>query len=428
MVGKVDQVLEYIEALSPGVRVSVRQLARELSVSEGTAYKAVCQAKERGLVQSKPKSGTVRVLPVAEYHEKQKLSGLVERLNLTVMTGSNKLNQEIGTVVLGDGSRDQLMEQLAAAEGMPLCIVGERPDIIECAVTAGIGVLVTGGTTVNDVLLKQAEESGCILLASEKDSVSLLFQIAGEMERKTDRDDLSDRAGDWMEEPLYLYHNDVAADWHRLYRPVFSAFSKCAVVDDERKICGTVDALQVNSAELTSKIASLYLSDGHCLAEEEDIPVSVLADRMLETKTLIAYLTREGVVSGIITAGDLLRYYRMKIKEALTRTEEITFETLTDYSKDEPREYKVHLPEYDHGREDIWMFILPRAAILYGQELKGCICECETGSYYRLTGDFGRDDLSVICEVVSREEEKCILSAALYNGKKCCARGTFIIR
>jgi predicted transcriptional regulator len=59
---KNDLVLNYIESLADGTRVSVRELSATLQVSEGTAYKAVKEAEQRGLVVVKPKAGTVRIV------------------------------------------------------------------------------------------------------------------------------------------------------------------------------------------------------------------------------------------------------------------------------------------------------------------------------------------------------------------------------
>ena len=58
---KNDIVLSRIEATEPGTKISVRGLASELDVSEGTVYKAIKEAEQRGLVITKPKSGTFRI-------------------------------------------------------------------------------------------------------------------------------------------------------------------------------------------------------------------------------------------------------------------------------------------------------------------------------------------------------------------------------
>lgn len=47
---KHEQILDYIAQLSVGEKISVRQIAKALHVSEGTAYRAIKEAENQGLV------------------------------------------------------------------------------------------------------------------------------------------------------------------------------------------------------------------------------------------------------------------------------------------------------------------------------------------------------------------------------------------
>ena len=58
---KHELILKYIETLPVGTKVSVRQIAKDLEVSEGTAYRAIKQAENVGLVSSIPKEATIRI-------------------------------------------------------------------------------------------------------------------------------------------------------------------------------------------------------------------------------------------------------------------------------------------------------------------------------------------------------------------------------
>lgn len=60
-VTKYETLLHHIEGLKPGTKISVRKLAKEMSVSEGTAYRAVKEAESIGIVITKERIGTVRV-------------------------------------------------------------------------------------------------------------------------------------------------------------------------------------------------------------------------------------------------------------------------------------------------------------------------------------------------------------------------------
>lgn len=58
---KESKIIQYIESLPSGVRISVRNLAADLGVSDGTAYKAIKTAEALHLVETRPRVGTVRI-------------------------------------------------------------------------------------------------------------------------------------------------------------------------------------------------------------------------------------------------------------------------------------------------------------------------------------------------------------------------------
>ena len=55
------KIISHIKKLKVGTKISVRQLASELSVSEGTAYRAIKDAQLGGYVCTVPRVGTIRI-------------------------------------------------------------------------------------------------------------------------------------------------------------------------------------------------------------------------------------------------------------------------------------------------------------------------------------------------------------------------------
>jgi len=49
---KHEQIIAFIESLPVGEKLSVRLIAKELQVSEGTAYRAIKEAENNGLVST----------------------------------------------------------------------------------------------------------------------------------------------------------------------------------------------------------------------------------------------------------------------------------------------------------------------------------------------------------------------------------------
>jgi DNA-binding Lrp family transcriptional regulator len=58
---KHEEILKYIRDLQVGTKVSVRSIASDLNVSEGTAYRAIKEAENWGLVSAIPRVGTIRI-------------------------------------------------------------------------------------------------------------------------------------------------------------------------------------------------------------------------------------------------------------------------------------------------------------------------------------------------------------------------------
>ncbi|MEH7082908.1 helix-turn-helix domain-containing protein, partial [Neobacillus drentensis] len=52
MATKHEQILQYIDELPIGEKISVRQIAKAMTVSEGTAYRAIKEAENKGYVST----------------------------------------------------------------------------------------------------------------------------------------------------------------------------------------------------------------------------------------------------------------------------------------------------------------------------------------------------------------------------------------
>ena len=61
MATKHEQILQYIDGLPIGEKISVRQIAKALNVSEGTAYRAIKDSEVKGYVSTIERVGTIRI-------------------------------------------------------------------------------------------------------------------------------------------------------------------------------------------------------------------------------------------------------------------------------------------------------------------------------------------------------------------------------
>ena len=158
-------VLKYIESLPEGSRISVRELSAKLLVSEGTAYKAVKEAEQMGLVMVKPKAGTVRICVQQPNYEKSiSAADTARMLGLSVSAGKANLNRRIRRLIICDGSRQDLLRQLENMEpSSSLCLCGDRPELQTEVLERGANLLLTGGVRPSWVLANLAERKGLLV-------------------------------------------------------------------------------------------------------------------------------------------------------------------------------------------------------------------------------------------------------------------------
>lgn len=424
--GKQEAILKYITELPAGERISVRRLAKTLAVSEGTAFKAIRRAEAEGLVQTRAR-GSVRVQGRGgDTAPRETLRAAANRLGLSLLAGAAFADTPPGAPVLADGDEAQLRQALTQAGERPLCLVGNRPELVRAAVAAGADVVVTGGAPVGHTELLSAEARGVCVLASPQDSLTVLARLA-QPHGAVPADGGRGTAAGWMRTPLYLYYDDIVADLYRLYRPVFSMFSKCAVVNNDLGICGAVDSIQTLTSSPSQKIAKLYLPDGQdCFTADESTPMETLADRMIAAGTATAYITRDGQLCGLVTANDALRFFRRRDPAGeILSGRGVKLEAI-DRDKAGLRLFAATLPEAPEGaeaaRQDMLFSLLLRAARLQSEELLGAPCAVSSGTFYALEKKCASGELLISFELLKRTPITCTLECEIYDELACYAR------
>ena len=306
---KNDLVLDYIENLPDGTRVSVRELSAQLHVSEGTAYKAVKEAEQRGLVLVKPKAGTVRVSSEQSTFENAvSASEVIRLLGLAVYAGKDQMNRQIRKLIICDGTEQSLSRQLAGQNPEAcLCLCGDRPEMQTAVLEQGANLLLTSGAKANWIQVNLAERSNLLILASAQSTYSLVRLFDVEFADRSDYSD-SGQVAAWMQTPDYLYYNDILADWQRLYTDS-SLAKEYPVVDDDLGLYGGLDLWQAGGAVPSQKIRSVMADRSQLVRVSGHDSLTDVAKRFITENESLAAVMDGDTVQGIITSNDLLRYY-----------------------------------------------------------------------------------------------------------------------
>lgn len=98
---KHQEILSYLEELPVGKRVSVRSISNHLGVSDGTAYRAIKEAENRGIVETRPRSGTIRVKSQKVAIERLTFAEIAEVTSSEVLAGQEGLEREFSKFSIG---------------------------------------------------------------------------------------------------------------------------------------------------------------------------------------------------------------------------------------------------------------------------------------------------------------------------------------
>lgn len=357
---KNDIVLSRIEATEPGTKISVRGLASKLDVSEGTVYKAIKEAEQRGLVITKPKSGTFRIESDVDSDScAVTLSELVSALGVSCAAGRKSLGCTIDNIVICDSDEAQLLSRLEYADpSRTLCIVGKRPDFQTLIIQSRAHMLITGGGRPSDYHIVKAEKNGvCILTALQNTyAIMKLFDSQFSSARLADEDA---PVSEWMQAPNYLYRNDYVADWQRYYDEQFPGMRSFPVVDEELHLCGGIDIPRTFAAGHTQKLSTLVSQDARLLTVDAQSSVREAARKMMLSGSSFAAVLRDDKMEGVFYASDLIRYFMYLGTESMSDYASFLVPA-PEYSNEDRRVYELRVPEAELANMDI----LPTALML----------------------------------------------------------------
>ena len=162
---KHEQIIKYIESLSVGHKISVRQIAKDLNVSEGTAYRAIKEADNQGLVASIDRVGTVRIERKSrEQIENLTFNEIVKIVDGQVLGGKQGLYKTLSKFAIGAMELNDVVKYLTKNT---LLIVGNRADVQMEALKRGSAVLITGGFEANEDIINYADEHELPIISSK---------------------------------------------------------------------------------------------------------------------------------------------------------------------------------------------------------------------------------------------------------------------
>lgn len=307
---KHELILKYIETLPVGTKVSVRQIAKDLEVSEGTAYRAIKQAENVGLVSSIPKVATIRIeQPVKKQLEDMTLHEINLIVEGSFLTGQN-YSARIPKSFAVCFSKEELLGKHVGSN--TLVIVGNVEELQSLAVKRGAALLVVGGTVPSARVLRQAEDTGTPVMASPYDAFETISMINKAIYERLVQQDLV-RIGDIMKRDVAtLYPYDTILDWHEL--TLKSGHSNFPVINGENKLLGIVTPLSVTG--MSSNMPISEVMDTEMLTARADNLVSHISRLLVwEDCDMIPVVDDDSHLVGVVNRQDIIQALQQTQKQ-----------------------------------------------------------------------------------------------------------------
>ncbi|HHY20598.1 MAG TPA: CBS domain-containing protein [Bacilli bacterium] len=305
---KHEQILQYINELEIGEKISVRQIAKELNVSEGTAYRAIKEAENQGFVSTIERVGTIRIeKKKKENIEKLTFAEVVNIVDGTVLGGRQGLYKTLNRFVIGAMKLDAMMRYVEAGN---LLIVGNRFQVHRLALEAGAAVLITGGFDTSEEVKKLADELELPIISTSYDTFTVATMINRAIYDQLIKKEIVtvDDILIPLQDTYYMTTTNTVEKWHELNAK--TRHSRYPVVDENFKIQGMVTAKDVMGVSKQTPIEKV-MTKNPITGNERTSVASVAHVMVWEGIELLPVIDQQKKLLGVISRQDVLKALQM---------------------------------------------------------------------------------------------------------------------
>ncbi|UJL45055.1 CBS domain-containing protein [Virgibacillus sp. NKC19-16] len=304
MATKHEQIIQHIIALPIGNKISVRGIAKDLNVSDGTAYRAIKEAENQGIVSTIERVGTIRIeRKKKENFERLTFAEVINIIDGQVLGGREGLHKTLNKFVIGAMELDAMMRY---TEADSLLIVGNRVKAHELALNEGAAVLITGGFDTEDHIKRLADERELPIISTSYDSFTVATMINRAIYDQLIKKEIV-FVGDIFtpfEEAFYLDAKDTIKQWYELNQQ--STHTRFPVVDDKKQVIGMVTSKDIISKDSNALIEKVMSKNP--LAVQEKTSLASVAHMMVwEGIEVVPVVGQADKLLGIISRQDVLK-------------------------------------------------------------------------------------------------------------------------
>lgn len=299
---KHQELLDYIDDLEIGKKVSVRGLANRLHVSDGTAYRAIKEAQSRGLVSINDRSGTTRIANQAQRVIETLTFGEISKIaSAEVMAGETGLTQVFSKFAIGAMTKQNIRKYLTHGG---LLIVGDRTDIQLLALDEENAVLITGGVDIEPEVLARANAQGIPVLRTDFDTFTVASRINRALSNELIKKEITTVADVYQSKAATLLEKSTVKDYLDLVKKTNQ--SRFTVLNKDNAVVGVVSMRDVTGKKNSTTIDKVMTPNPR--VAKFDMTVASTSQKMIfDGYDMMPVINADQTFAGIISKSDMLR-------------------------------------------------------------------------------------------------------------------------
>ncbi|MBD8068964.1 CBS domain-containing protein [Bacillus sp. PS06] len=308
MATKHEQILQYIDELPVGEKISVRQIAKDMAVSEGTAYRAIKEAENKGYVSTIERVGTIRIeRKKKENFEKLTFAEVVNIVDGQVLGGRTGLHKTLNKFVIGAMKIDAMMRYTGAGN---LLIVGNRTKAHEYALNTGAAVLITGGFDTDEQVKKLANEVELPIISTSYDTFTVATMINRAIYDQLIKKEivLVEDILTSIDQTIFLKNTDTVGHWHQYNQE--TGHGRFPVVDSQMKVVGIITSKDVMGRDPSFPVEKLMTKQPMTVNEKTSV-ASASHMMVWEGIEVLPVVNQNNKLQGIISRQDVLKALQM---------------------------------------------------------------------------------------------------------------------
>lgn len=381
MLTKHEQILQYIENLDIGHKISVRQIAKALGVSDGTAYRAIKEAEVQGLVNTIERVGTVRIEKKQRSDiERLTFAEVVNIVDGTVLGGRSGLHKTLNRFVIGAMKLEAMMRYVEPGN---LLIVGNRDNVHHISLERGAAVLITGGFDATEKVKALADELELPVISSSYDTFTVASMINRAIYDRLIKKEIL-LVEDMLakeHKPTYLLASDTISRFHELVRE--TKHSRYPVLDEAGRVIGMITAKDVMGYDAEDRVEKA-MTKNPIVATPKTSLASAAHEMVWEGIELLPVVNDQRRLLGVISRQDVIKslQYMQKQPQVGETIQELSF-----------RGFEETVDK--HGKTIFQGKITPQMTDTLGTLSTGVLTSLMTETALRMLRRLRRDDLAV---------------------------------